>query len=118
MVILDVSIVTVALPSIRDALDFSTTSLEWVTNAYAIIFAGFLLLGGRSADLLGARRTFLAGIVLFTAASLACAAAGSQGVLLGARAVQGLGAAILSPASLAVITNSFSEGHERNRAVG
>jgi EmrB/QacA subfamily drug resistance transporter len=118
MVILDVSIVTVALPSIRDALDFSTTSLEWVTNAYAIIFAGFLLLGGRSADLLGARRTFLAGIVLFTAASLACAAAESQGVLLGARAVQGLGAAILSPASLAVITNSFSEGHERNRAVG
>jgi EmrB/QacA subfamily drug resistance transporter len=118
MVILDVSIVNVALPSIRDGLHFSTTGLGWVVNAYTIVFAGFLLLGGRSADLLGARRTFFAGLALFSLASLACTVADSQATLLAGRAVQGLGAAILSPASLAVITNSFSEGHERNRAVG
>jgi EmrB/QacA subfamily drug resistance transporter len=118
MVILDVSIVNVALPSIRDGLGFSTAGLAWVIDAYAIIFAGFLLLGGRSADVLGARRTFLAGTVLFSAASLAAALAQTEGMLLGARAVQGLGAAIISPASLAVITNTFTESRERNRAVG
>ena len=118
MVILDVSIVNVALPSIRDGLGFSTAGLAWVIDAYAIIFAGFLLLGGRSADVIGARRTFLAGTVLFSAASLAAALAQTQGMLLGARAVQGLGAAIISPSSLAVITNTFTESRERNRAVG
>jgi EmrB/QacA subfamily drug resistance transporter len=118
MVILDVSIVNVALPSIRDGLGFSTAGLAWVIDAYAIIFAGFLLLGGRSADVLGARRTFLAGTVLFSAASLAAALAQTEGMLLAARAVQGLGAAIISPSSLAVITNTFTESRERNRAVG
>ncbi|MDX6616444.1 MAG: hypothetical protein QOD60_1535 [Solirubrobacterales bacterium] len=118
MVILDVSIVNVALPSIKDGLGFSTAALAWVVDAYAIVFAGFLLLGGRSADVLGARRTFLAGTVLFSVASLAAALASTQGQLLGARAVQGLGAAVISPASLAVITHSFSEGRERTRAVG
>jgi EmrB/QacA subfamily drug resistance transporter len=118
MVILDVSIVNVALPSIRDGLGFSTAGLAWVIDAYAIIFAGFLLLGGRSADVLGARRTFLAGTALFSAASLAAALAQTEGMLLGARAVQGLGAAIISPSSLAVITNTFTESRERNRAVG
>jgi EmrB/QacA subfamily drug resistance transporter len=118
MVILDISIVNVALPSIRDGLGFSTAGLAWVIDAYAIIFAGFLLLGGRSADVLGARRTFLAGTALFSVASLAAALAQTEGMLLGARAVQGLGAAIISPASLAVITNTFTESRERNRAVG
>jgi EmrB/QacA subfamily drug resistance transporter len=118
MVILDVSIVNVALPSIRDGLGFSTAALAWVIDAYAIVFAGFLLLGGRSADVLGARRTFLAGTILFSAASLAAALAQTEGMLLVARAIQGLGAAVISPSSLAVITHSFSEGRERTRAVG
>jgi EmrB/QacA subfamily drug resistance transporter len=118
MVILDVSIVNVALPSIKTGLDFSPTGLQWVVNTYTLTFAGFLLLGGRSADLFGGRRVFLFGVGLFAGASLICAVANSQGLLLGARALQGLGAAVVSPASLAVISRSFSEGHERNRAVG
>src|SRR5882757_3733333 len=118
MVILDVSIVNVALPSIRSGLGFSTAGLAWVIDAYTIVFAGFLLLGGRSADVLGAKRTFLAGTILFSAASLAAALAQTQGMLLGARAAQGLGAAVISPSSLAVITNSFGDGRERTRAVG
>ncbi|GAC1434310.1 MAG: DHA2 family efflux MFS transporter permease subunit [Solirubrobacteraceae bacterium] len=118
MVILDVSIVNVALPSIRNDLHFSTTGLQWVVNAYTLTFAGFLLLGGRASDLLGRRRVFVAGTVLFTVASLLCAVASSRGLLLGARAVQGLGGAVISPASLAIITTSFAEGSERNRALG
>jgi EmrB/QacA subfamily drug resistance transporter len=118
MVILDVSIVNVALPSIRADLSFSTTGLQWVVNAYTLTFAGFLLLGGRASDLLGRRRVFLAGTALFAIASLACALADSRGLLLGARALQGLGGAIISPASLAIITTSFAEGADRNRALG
>jgi MFS family permease len=118
MVILDVSIVNVALPAIRGDLGFSTTGLQWVVNAYTLTFAGFLMLGGRASDLLGRRRVFLGGTALFVAASLTCAVAASQGVLLGARALQGVGAAIISPASLAIITTSFAEGRDRNRALG
>jgi MFS family permease len=118
MVILDVSIVNVALPSIRDGLRFSTTGLQWVVNAYTLTFAGFLLLGGRAADLLGRRRVFLAGTALFALASLACALADSRALLIGARALQGVGGAVISPASLAIIATSFKEGGERSRALG
>jgi EmrB/QacA subfamily drug resistance transporter len=118
MVILDVSIVNVALPSIRDGLHFGTTGLQWVVNAYTITFGGFLLLGGRLADLLGRRRVFLAGTALFSFGSLLCAFASSRGLLIGARGLQGIGGAVLSPASLAIITTSFAEGSERNRALG
>jgi EmrB/QacA subfamily drug resistance transporter len=118
MVILDVSIVNVALPSIHSGLGFSTTGLQWVVNAYTLTFAGFLMLGGRCADLLGRRRVFLAGTALFTLSSLACALAGSRGLLLGARALQGFGGAVLSPATLSIVTSSFEAGPERNRAVG
>jgi EmrB/QacA subfamily drug resistance transporter len=118
MVILDVSIVNVALPSIRDGLRFSTTGLQWVVNAYTLTFAGFLLLGGRAADLLGRRRVFLAGTALFALASLACALADSRSLLIGARVLQGIGGAVISPASLAIIATSFAEGRERSRALG
>jgi EmrB/QacA subfamily drug resistance transporter len=118
MVILDVSIVNVALPSIRSGLRFSTTGLQWVVNAYTITFGGFLMLGGRAADLLGRRRVFLAGTVLFTVASLLCALASSRGLLLGARALQGFGGAVISPASLSIIATTFTEGGPRNRALG
>jgi EmrB/QacA subfamily drug resistance transporter len=118
MVILDVSIVNVALPSIRSGLGFSTTGLQWVVNTYTLTFAGFLMLGGRCADLLGRRRVFLAGTALFALASLACALADSRGLLLGARALQGFGGAVLSPATLAIVTSSFAAGPQRNRAVG
>jgi EmrB/QacA subfamily drug resistance transporter len=118
MVILDVSIVNVALPSIRGSLDFSTDGLQWVVNAYTLTFAGFLLLGGRASDLFGRKRVFVLGTALFTLASLACATSGSREALLAARAVQGIGGAIISPASLAILTTSFAEGRERNRALG
>jgi EmrB/QacA subfamily drug resistance transporter len=118
MVILDVSIVNVALPSIKHGLHFSTTGLQWVVNAYTLTFAGFLLLGGRAADLLGRRRVFLAGTALFSIASLVCALASSSSMLVGARALQGIGGAVISPASLAIITTSFQEKRERNRALG
>jgi EmrB/QacA subfamily drug resistance transporter len=118
MVILDVSIVNVALPSIHQSLHFSTTGLQWVVNAYTLTFAGLLMLGGRCADLLGRRRVFLGGTALFAASSLLCAIANSRGLLVGARAVQGLGGAILSPATLSIVTSAFREGPERNRAVG
>src|SRR4051812_42459218 len=118
MVILDVSIVNVALPSIKDALGFSTTGLQWVLNAYTLTFAGFLLLGGRATDLFGRRRMFYAGTLLFSGASLLCAVAPSAGLLLAARAIQGIGAAIISPATLAIIATSFDEGAPRNRALG
>jgi EmrB/QacA subfamily drug resistance transporter len=118
MVILDVSVVNVALPSIRDGLHFSTTGLQWVVNAYTLTFAGFLMLGGRCADLLGRRRVFLAGTALFALSSLVCALADTRGLLLGARALQGFGGAVLSPATLSILTSSFEEGAARNRAVG
>ena len=118
MVILDVSVVNVALPSMRDGLHFSTTGLQWVVNAYTITFAGFLMLGARAADLLGRRRVFLAGAALFALSSLACAVAASRGVLIGARALQGFGGGIVSPASLSIITAAIPEGPERNRALG
>src|ERR671930_918909 len=118
MVVLDVSIVNVALPSIRHDLDYTTTGLQWVVNAYTLTFAGFLLLGGRAADLRGRRGVFLAGTALFTLASVLCAVAGSQGTLDVARALQGFGAAVISPATLAILTTSFAEGRERNRALG
>ena len=118
MVVLDVSIVNVALPSIRTDLGLSTTSLQWVVNTYTLTFAGFLMLGGRAADLLGRRRMFLVGTSLFTLASLVCAASSSEGLLLGARAFQGLGGAVISPATLAIVMTSFPEGRERTRALG
>ena len=118
MTVLDVSIVNVALPSIGRALDFSRENLQWVITAYAITFGGFLLLGGRAADLFGRRRVFLVGVVVFTIASFLCGLAWSEGVLIGARAVQGLGAAIISPAALSIIMTTFEEGPERNKALG
>jgi EmrB/QacA subfamily drug resistance transporter len=118
MIVLDTTIVNVALPSIRDDLGFSETSLAWVVNAYLLTFGGCLLLGGRLGDLLGARRLFLAGITLFTLASLTCGLAGSQGMLVGARAVQGIGGAVASAVSLALMMNLFTEPTERAKAMG
>jgi EmrB/QacA subfamily drug resistance transporter len=118
VVVLDASIVNVALPSIGKDLDFSQANLAWVVNAYTLTFGGFLLLGGRAADLLGRRRMFMAGLVLFALASLAGGFATTEGQLIVARAVQGLGAAILSPAALSIVTTTFTEGSERNRALG
>ena len=118
MVILDVAVVNVALPSIHNGLHFSPTGLQWVVNAYTITFAGFLMLGGRAADLLGRRLVFGAGTAAFALCSLVCALASSRGLLLGARAAQGLAGALLSPASLSIITSTFPEGAERNRALG
>src|SRR5579885_1332912 len=118
MVVLDVAIVNVALPSIRTALHFTQKSLQWVVTAYAILFGGALLLGGRIADLLGRRRLFMAGLVLFTGSSLLDGLAWSEGSLIGFRALQGLGAALLSPAALSILTTTFREGRERNIALG
>jgi EmrB/QacA subfamily drug resistance transporter len=118
MVILDVSIVNVALPAIHNSLGFSTTGLQWVVNAYTLTFAGFLMLGGRCADLLGRKRVFLAGTALFSISSLVCALASTRGLLLGARALQGFGGAILSPATLSILTSSFEAGPARNKALG
>jgi EmrB/QacA subfamily drug resistance transporter len=118
MVILDISIVNVALPSIHSSLGFSDTGLQWVVNAYTLTFAGFLMLAGRATDLLPRRQVFLVGVGLFAAASLGCALADGQAVLIGARAIQGFGAAVISAASLAIVTGSFKEGAERNRALG
>src|SRR5215510_7642792 len=109
MIVLDVTIVGVALPSIREDLDFSETSLAWVVNAYLLTFGGFLLLGGRLGDIYGHRRLFLSGIALFTAASLACGLATSQAFLVSARAVQGLGAAVVSAVALSLIMTIFTE---------
>ena len=118
VIVLDASIVNVALPSIGRALDFSQDDLSWVVNAYTLFFGGFLLLGGRLADLLGRRRMFIGGLVLFAAASLAGGLAQSELWLIIARAVQGLGAAIISPAALSIVTTTFREGAERNTALG
>jgi EmrB/QacA subfamily drug resistance transporter len=118
MIVLDTTIVNVALPSIRADLGFSQTSLVWVVNAYMLTFGGFLLLGGRLGDLFGHRRLFLLGIVLFTLASLACGLANSQGLLVAARAVQGLGGAVVSAVALSLIMNLFTEPTERAKAMG
>jgi EmrB/QacA subfamily drug resistance transporter len=118
MTILDVSIVNVALPSIGRDLNFSPENLQWVITAYAIAFGGFLLLGGRAADLLGRRRVFIVGVVIFTVASLVCGLAQSEGMLIASRAVQGFGGAIISPAALSIVMTSFEEGPERNKALG
>ncbi len=118
MVILDATVVNIALPRIAGGLHFSATSLSWVLNAYSLTFGGLLLLGGRAGDILGRRRVFLAGIGLFTLASLAGGLATSAGWLIAARAVQGSGAAIASPAALSLVVAAFPEGHQRNRALG
>jgi EmrB/QacA subfamily drug resistance transporter len=118
MVVLDVAIVNVALPSIQTDLHFSEQSLQWVITAYAIMFGGFLLLGGRMADLLGRRRLFIAGVALFTLSSLLAGFAWSAGSLITFRATQGLGGALLAPAALSILTTTFAEGRERNIALG
>jgi MFS family permease len=117
MVILDITVVNVALPSIGVGLSLDRSALTWVVTAYTLCFGGLMLLGGRLADLLGRRRTFLAGLVVFTAASLLAGLAGDGSVLLAARAAQGVGAALLSPAALSIITTTF-HGRERQRALG
>ena len=118
VVVLDASITNVALPTIGRELGLSQDDLSWVVNAYVLTFGGFLLLGGRLADLLGRRRVFMGGLVLFGVASLVGGFAESQGTLVAARAVQGLGAALLSPAALSIITTTFRDGSERNKALG
>jgi EmrB/QacA subfamily drug resistance transporter len=117
MVVLDATISNVALPSIQADLGFSEANLQWVVNGYTLLFGGFLLLGGRAADLLGRRKLFVAGVALFTLSSLACALATSEVTLIVARAFQGLGAALVSPAALSIITTTFAEGSERTRAL-
>src|SRR5213596_1346928 len=118
MVILDVAIVNVALPSIQTDLNFSQANLQWVISAYAILFGGVLLLGGRLADLLGRRRLFVAGLGLFALSSLLCGLAWSEGSLIAFRGVQGLGGALLAPAALSLLMTTFAEGRERNVALG
>jgi EmrB/QacA subfamily drug resistance transporter len=118
MVVLDVAIVNVALPTIKTDLHFSQESLQWVVTAYSILFGGVLLLGGRMADLLGRRRMFMGGLALFTASSLLDGLAWSEGSLIAFRSLQGLGAALLSPAALSILTTTFAEGRDRNRALG
>src|SRR5919198_4427409 len=118
MVVLDIAIVNVALPSIKVDLGFSQENLQWVISAYALVFGGFLLLGGRAADLIGRRRLFFAGLVVFTLASLLAGLAWSETSLISARAVQGLGAAIITPSALSILSTTFVEGSERNIALG
>src|SRR5215470_18409423 len=118
MVVLDVAIVNVALPTIKNDLHFSESGLQWVITAYAILFGGVLLLGGRLADLLGRRRLFIAGLALFGVSSLACGLAWSEGSLIAFRAIQGLGGALLAPAALSLLMTTFAEGRERNLALG
>jgi len=118
MVVLDVAIVNVALPSIQRALQFTATNLEWVVNAYAIAFGGLLLLGGRSGDLFGRRRMFVAGTILFTIGSLAGGLATTSTLLIIARAAQGVGGAIIAPTALSLLADTFPEGAQRNRALG
>ncbi len=118
MVVLDIAIVNVALPSIQVDLGFSQENLQWVISAYALVFGGFLLLGGRAADLLGRRRIFLAGTIVFTISSLLAGLAWSEASLIGARAFQGLGAAVITPAALSILSTTFVEGRERNIALG
>ena len=116
--IADLAIVNVALPTIGRKLHFSESNLQWVVTAYGLTFGGFLLLGGRAADLLGRRRIFMTGLAVFTAASLGCALATTDWSLIVLRGVQGLGAAIILPAALSIVMNIFAEGAERNKALG
>ena len=118
MVILDATIVNVALPSIQRDLHLSEGSLQWIVNAYTLVFGGFLLLGGRAGDLLGRKRLFLIGLVIFTGASLLDGLASSEGMLVASRCLQGLGAALISPAALSIISTTFAEGAERAKALG
>src|SRR5437879_5103065 len=118
MTIIDLPIVNVSLPTIGRHLHFSETSLQWVVTAYALTFGGVLLLGGRAADLFGRRRILMAGLSVFTAASLACALASSEAFLIAGRAGEGVGAAIMVPAALSIVMNMFDEGAERNKALG
>ena len=118
MTIVDLTIVNVALPTIGAKLHFSESNLQWVVTAYGVSFGGFLLLGGRAADLLGRRRVLMVGLSVFTAASLACGLATSDGFLIAMRGIQGLGAAIVLPAALSIVMNMFEEGAERNKALG
>jgi EmrB/QacA subfamily drug resistance transporter len=118
MVVLDATIVNVALPSIQHGLHFSPSSLQWVVNAYTLVFGGFLLLGGRASDLLGRQWLFMSGLAVFTLASLLNGLATSSGMLVGGRALQGLGAALVSPAALSIVTTTFAEGRERTQALG
>jgi EmrB/QacA subfamily drug resistance transporter len=118
MVVLDATIVNVALPSIQKGLHFSPTSLQWIVNGYTLMFGGFLLLGGRASDLLGRQRLFIAGVIVFTAASLVNGIATSANVLIAGRALQGLGGALVSPAALSIVTTTFAEGRERTKALG
>src|SRR3954467_11907530 len=117
MVVLDATVVNVALPTIQNAVGFSEQSLSWVLNAYTLIFGGFLLLGGRLADRLGRRRIFMTGIAVFSGASLLCGVSQSEGTLLVARGLQGLGGAMVSPAALSIVLTTFAEGPDRNRAL-
>jgi EmrB/QacA subfamily drug resistance transporter len=118
MVVLDATIVNVALPSIQSDLELSNANLQWVVNAYALLFGGFLLLGGRAGDLIGRKRMLLGGVVLFTVASMLCGLAQSEAWLILARGLQGLGAAFISPAALSIVTTTFREGPERTKAMG
>src|SRR2546421_7314845 len=118
MVVLDATIVNVALPSIQRDLHMSEANLQWIVNAYTLVFGGFLLLGGRAGDLLGRKRLFLFGLVIFIVASLLDGLSTSSGMLIGARALQGLGAAFISPAALSIISTTFAEGAERAKALG
>src|SRR6187549_1101998 len=118
MVILDATIVNVALPSIQKDLGLSEANLQWIISSYTLVFGGFLLLGGRAGDLLGRKRLFLVGLVIFTVASLLNGLATNSGMLIACRALQGLGAAFISPAALAIITTTFQEGAERAKALG
>src|SRR5712692_8492453 len=118
MTVADLAIVNVALPTIGRKLHFSESNLQWVVTAYGLTFGGFLLLGGRAADLLGRRRIMMVGLGLFTAASLGAGLATSAGFLIAMRALQGLGAAVVLPAALSIVTNMFSEGADRNKALG
>ena len=118
VVVLDIAIVNVALPSIQEDLGFSQENLQWVISAYALVFGGFLLLGGRLADILGRRRVFMAGLVIFSVGSLLCGLAWSETSLIAARALQGLGAATITPSALSILTTTFREGRERNIALG
>src|ERR1019366_5525305 len=118
MVVLDATVVNVALPSIQHGLHFSAANLQWVVNAYTLIFGGFLLLGGRAADLLGRKRLFIAGVALFSVASLLNGLAQSSGMLVAGRGLQGLGGALVSPAALSILTTTFTEQSERTKALG
>src|SRR3954462_1197345 len=118
MVVLDATVVNVALPSIQKDLGMTEANLQWIINAYTLLFGGFLLLGGRAGDLLGRKRLFLAGVVVFTVASLLDGLSSSSGMLIGSRALQGLGAAFISPAALSIISTTFAEGKERGKALG